>query len=360
MEKFDTEIAIKILTGNASSEEERLLNKWLGQSEANRAYFSEIEMVFEKSKYSDKYSRLNLEDAWHKIVRTANISENNKGRATRNSISLQSFLKYAAIFIMIFFMGGLTHYFISGEESAVVAETNTNYYSISAPMGSKTKVELPDGTSVWLNSGSELKYPGIFAEGKRDVYLEGEAFFDVKKDEDTPFLVRTKAVGIRVLGTKFNIKSYSEEGTVETTLVEGLINIGKIGASQNFLLKPKQQAVFIKKHGKINNSDSRLDEFVDVSPINRKEQFLIYENVDTDLSVAWKDNLLKFKTESFESLAVKIERWYGVDIEIENEFLKSKVFTGSFKGEGLEQVLDALQLTLNFDYEIEKNKVRIR
>lgn len=358
MEEFNFEIIVKMLFGNASPKEEKIFDLWYNNSEENQAYFSDIKLVFEKSKESSRYSRFDMEKAWGQITKKAAINGKNSKQKLLSKKSVSLLFKYAAFFVLTFVLGGLAHYLFS-KFGNTVEGANKNYYSISAPLGSKTKVELPDSTIVWLNSGSEIKYPGIFAEDEREVFLTGEAYFDVKKKSKIPFFVNTKNINIKVLGTKFNVKAYSEEGTVETVLEEGLINIGRVGDYQNLLLKPNEKAIYIKKYGKINDSDPRLDQIRLLKPKDRVEQFIVFENVDTKLNTSWKENELRFKSESFENLAFKLERWYNVKFHIENESIKTQQFTGSFTNQSIEQVMKALQITVKFSYKIDKNNVWI-
>lgn len=354
MKQIDFDIIIKVLSGNANSAELDLFNEWINSSEENQSYYEQIRLILDQSKEAKKYSRIDMQKAWEKIGRKAGlpiINENHK-RSLLNRNIASKWIKIAAIFIFAFGLGGATFYLMTNNKK--IQAEGKQYYSTSAPLGSKSQIKLPDGSIVWLNSGSTIKCADTFEENEREVQLDGEAYFDVVKNADAPFYVVTNAVKIKVLGTRFNVKSYPEEGIIETTLEEGSVNLGKIGSPKTILLKPRQKAVFIKKEGKINDSDLRI------STGYHKEQFIILEDVDTDLITSWKDNKLRFRSETFENLTVKLERWFNVKIHIENEKLKSKIFSGSFGEENIEQVMKALQVTLSFDFTIDKNNVWIK
>ena len=334
----------------------RARKKYLGRGLTHRMSIGRIK----RSGEAEKYSRLNMHKAWAKIAQKAALpleDQNDKRKFLKPGIT-RILIRAAAIFILAYGLGGMTFYFLTGNKQTPREEAK--YYSISAPLGSKSKIVLPDSSTVWLNSGSELKYPGAFENDRREVFLSGEAYFDVSKNQEAPFYVNANEIKVKVLGTRFNIKSYPDEGTIETTLEEGLVHIGKAGSSQIILLKPRQRAVFVRTGGEINDPDPRFSELRKAGSVDHIEQFFIFEEADTDLYTSWKDNRLKFRSKSFENMAVELERWFGVKIHIENEGIKSKVFTGSFDKENIEQVIKALKVTIRFDYEIDKNNVWIK
>ena len=190
------------------------------------------------------------------------------------------------------------------------------------------------------------------------------------KDKNRPFLVNTDIARIKVLGTTFNVKSYPEDLIAETTLETGLVDIERINTKNNtpgkITLKPNQKLVIYKDKRKedlvISNHTSNpsaektvYDKKVD----NKLQKMLIYKEIDTKLYTSWKDNKLVFVNEPLEDLALKLERWYNVNIEITDTSLTSKTYTGLFENETVEQVLEALSLTSNVKYSIDKNYIRI-
>ena len=176
------------------------------------------------------------------------------------------------------------------------------------PHGSSSKVVLSDNTVVWLNAGSSLIYPSVFANKTRDVVLFGEAFFDVAKDTEKPFVVQTSVLEIRVLGTKFNVSSYSEDNIIQTVLKEGSVMIRRIGAAKfedELLLKPNQLASFDKRT-KLTN----------------------VTNVDTDFYTLWTEGLLRFENQDMNRVIKKIERFYNIRIRFEDPLLGSVKISG--------------------------------
>jgi ferric-dicitrate binding protein FerR (iron transport regulator) len=248
--------------------------------------------------------------------------------------------RYAAVVAIMLVAGGagafLVEYF-TGRNTLPTAE---KLISIKAPMGSRTEVALPDGTTVWLNSGSRLDYRVDFHD-YRYVVLSGEAFFEVARMEKIPFLVKTNIFNITVLGTSFNVRAYPGERSSQVFLTEGSIRLQseKYGLSDT-MLSPMEKAVF----GGAANPDG----------------FEILHNVNPRESLGWRDGRLIFNGERLRDLADKMERWYNVDIEIPNEKLAEERITGEFAGESIEQALGALQRSLSFTYTKRDNLIYIQ
>jgi transmembrane sensor len=225
--------------------------------------------------------------------------------------------------------------------------------------GSKTNVVLPDGTQVWLNAGSKITYDKQYAIAAREVNLTGEAFFDVVKNKDKPFIIHTGKIDIRVLGTAFNVKSYPGEKTIETSLIRGSIEVTfKDRPAEKVILKPNEKLVvvnedipeaFIKK----SSVKPLNDPIVAISHLN-------YAKIDsTVIETAWIQNKLFFQDELFKDLARQMERWYGVAIKFDDSKKDTLRFTGSFLNETVQQALDALKVSASFNYIIEGNKITI-
>ena len=265
--------------------------------------------------------------------------------------TIYNLMKYAAVIVITFGMTWFAKDYTSSSVSTPTLLTSNETLhanEVSVLYGSKSKVTLPDGSVVNLNSGSILSYPARFDTKSRNVNIQGEAYFNVKKDAMHPFYVKTNGITIRVLGTKFNVKSYPDEKTVETTLVTGKIELYannlKINDKNRLLvLSPHQQAIFeVNKGAKDSIISMVYNQNVDVNPIT-----------------SWKDNRLMFRNEKFIDLAKKLKRWYNVDIEINDRTLQATAFSGVFVKETVEQSLNALKLASPFRYKMEKNKIII-
>lgn len=240
---------------------------------------------------------------------------------------------------------------------------------VVARPGARTKLVLPDGTQVWLNSGSKLNYQTDFNDKLREVELEGEAFFDVvpsyssKTKEKIPFVVHAASINIRVLGTAFAVKSYPQDQTVEATLLRGMIEVTRKDnpSAPKVILKPNEKLIFNKQlpgqsglSGKIPAA-SQLSVTPDISITPVPKAIPDSEKVET----SWVYNRLVFNGDSFRELAEKMERWYNVKISLRDEELFRYRFKGAFTNETVKEALDALQLTANFNYQIKDNEINI-
>lgn len=255
-------------------------------------------------------------------------------------------------------------YYLSGTEgNNKDAETAHSKNQISTKNGSKTSLVLPDGTKVWLNSGSQLVYDKNYGNKLREVSLIGEAYFDVIKNPERPFLIHTSKMDVKVLGTAFNVKCYPGEKTTETSLVRGSLEISLKDRQEKIMLKPNEKLV-------INNEDfSKLKtgEAAAVNiPVRKNEKPIISLSHltllpadNTVIETAWVQNRLIFNSESFEEVALKMERWYNVKIDFDDESLKDEKLTGNFERETVVEALNALRLVASFTYTIKNEKITI-
>jgi ferric-dicitrate binding protein FerR (iron transport regulator) len=239
---------------------------------------------------------------------------------------------------------------------------NVSYSVITTPLGQRSVVQLSDGSKVWLNAGSKLKYPDQFNGKLREVFLEGEAFFNVAKNAQVPFIVHTSDINIRVLGTEFNVKSYPDEGIIETTLVSGAVNIEAPGKNETlFKLKPNQKAVYRKKNPVSEEpvTERTSDSFTEIPKVTPlKTDFKIHD-VNVEAETAWTDGVLVIRRETFETLAVKLERKYDLDFVFIDSTLKDFRISGTIKDVSIEQVLDGLKLTAPITYKLKDKTVMI-
>jgi len=213
------------------------------------------------------------------------------------------------------------------------------YFTSIAPKGSVSQMVLPDNSIVYLNAGSQLKYTVEGLKRKREVFLDGEAWFDVTRNEEKPFVVHTPFYDVHVLGTQFNVKAYKTDTEIVTTLEEGSV---QIASSENFkmaenkTLRPGEQLVY-----------SLLKKAIEV------------KKVETRMFTAWKDNKLIFINMNLKELFVLLERKYGVDIEVTNDLILNYHYDGTIKDETILEVLDLLKETLPIKYKIEGQTILI-
>ncbi|WP_461532181.1 FecR family protein [Sinomicrobium sp.] len=221
-------------------------------------------------------------------------------------------------------------------------EANTESYSeIDVPYGETAVLVLSDSTRITLNSGTWLKFPHNVTSGStREVYLKGEAFFEVSRDTSRPFVVRTDEVGVRVLGTSFNVSNYPSDSVVSTVLVEGKVALYKAAETYD-----EEKALLIKP--------GTLAEF------DNQGEYLRTKTVDTERYTAWKDGAMIFEGADFASIIHSLERKFDVRIENHNKQLEKEIFTAKFYGEPLPKVLQSFQRSYPFEYTIEGNTVII-
>lgn len=239
-------------------------------------------------------------------------------------------LKIAAILILGLVLGLMINNFKKPE---------TVYYTSIAPNGSVSEMMLPDSTIVFLNSGSELKYTINNSLAKREVFLEGEAWFQVAKDEKKQFVVHTPYYDINVVGTEFNVKAYRTDEEIVTTLEKGSIQITtseKISMENNTVLKPGEQLVY-----------------------NQIKNTLEIRNVNPRYFTSWKDNKLIFINMGLKELITLMERKFGVDINVSDNAILDYHYDGTIKNETLFEMLDLLRETLPIKYKIDGQTILI-
>lgn len=227
---------------------------------------------------------------------------------------------------------------------------------------SKSKVQLPDGSTVMLNRQSRLAYNKDFGVGSREISLSGEAYFDITRSESVPLVVTAGPVKIRVLGTAFNVRAYSADSAIETALIRGSIEVSSDDDPERTIrMRPNEKIVFSKgalppssSADAINAEDHRLKQsFVQMNRIQPNP-------TDSTINeIIWLQDKLVFKKEPFYSLAQKMERWYQVKIKFKDRICEQLTLTGSLEKENLTEALDALQKISPFNYKIDSGFVTI-
>lgn len=207
------------------------------------------------------------------------------------------------------------------------------------PAGKKSFLILPDGSKVWLNADSKLKYPVAFSGKIREVFLDGEAFFDVVKNPAQPFVIQTSQARIQVLGTSFDVKAYPDSKTVETMVVSGKVKISERANLENFVfLRPDEKGVYTAANRKISKS-----------AVVRPEEKLEY--------VDWKKGTLALYDESMAEVATKLERWYGVTVEMDADKLQNCRVTAHFENQPIEKVLEYIKMVTPLEYAYQGNTI---
>ena len=252
---------------------------------------------------------------------------------------------------------------IQGDE--VASQIN----EISTRPGSKSKVQLPDGSVVWLNAGSKLTYDKNFGIETREVTLTGEGFFDVTKNKEKPFIISTNSIRIKVLGTAFNVKAYPEDKQCETSLIRGSIEVTiRNRPNDKIILSPSEKLVVenniarVEKDYRMKDKETGNIVRTEVPAINTLMSInkLKYNPVDSTVAeIQWVNNKLMFRDEAFSELAVRMERWYDVQIDITDGKIAEERLNGIFESETIIQALEALKEFIPFQYEKNGSKIII-
>ena len=220
-------------------------------------------------------------------------------------------------------------------------QSGGQYTETIAPRGQKSQIVLPDGTKIWLNSDTKIKYPGNFSKNQRDVYLVGEAFFEVTKNAHQPFIVHTSGVNVKVLGTKFNVKAYPDEDKVETSLFEGKINL-----------------MFDCSNGQ-NQIQKEILPGESFS-YSKADRHLVSNSFPQEEINGWKKNQLIFKDDTFSNLVRKVERWYDVKVVYDEKLFDDRRLTVElYEGERIERLLEIISRALSVNYKYEKGEIKL-
>jgi ferric-dicitrate binding protein FerR (iron transport regulator) len=326
-----------------------LINKSAG-SEA--AYMRHIMKHKDEFFVEENPIEINTDDA---------VSETNPG-FFRTLFSKKRLTVFSFLAFVILATGAI--YLLQKRDTKLPAEQAIS--SVVTKNGNRTKIVLPDGTQVWLNAGSNLDYNNsVFNKDLREVTLNGEAYFDVTKNADKPFIIHTKKMDVKVVGTAFNVRSYDDEKTAEASLIKGSIEVTiKDRKNQKIILKPNEKIsianeepaeILLKSGEKIAIKDQNSNlipqivvKELEANPVNN----IIPE-------IAWTQNKLYFEDESLEDIGPMIERWFGKNVIIQNESLKKVRYTGNFENETIEEVLSYLKLSRTFNFKIDNDNVVI-
>ncbi len=322
--KSNTELLTRFIHRETTPDEDQEVLRWILESDENRRTLDELIQARNLAEIPKLDREMNVEQEWEKF-KHIQIDSADKSR----TLPISNWMKVAAS-ILILIAVGLGSIFVNDRISSTELADSAVYFE--SPSGEKSKVVLADQTVVWLNSSSKLMYN---AREPRNVQLEGEAYFEVTKDPKHPFVVKlNNGANIRVLGTKFNVRNYPDDQFVETTLEEGKVELFGEKIPEPIQMTPGQQVLM-------------------------KDSTYEIKDVDSELYSLWHKNELKFRDASFAELVPRIERWYGVQINIDPELQTRDYFTMTVKTESIRELFQMMQLTSNFNYEINGSQIQI-
>ncbi len=376
------DLIVKRLEGKLNAKEKQFLNEWKYEKEENLVLFHKLSQNPEKLyfKRESKLENANKIEVWQRIQ--AKVKKDKRTRLKQNII------KIAAVIVVIVSVGGILTsikkdvvpseplVIMPGTNQALlvlsdgekyqlnekvdleekgmnisnsteelvykksVKELRSNkliYNTIIIPKGGEYKLTLSDGTKIWMNSNSKLRYPSEFGNGIRKVYLEGEAYFEVARDEKHPFVVDVTRAEVKVLGTSFNVNAYKDQEEIVTTLVEGKVLVNDDLRGMNQELLPNDQLCFNKLSGK---TSKRV--------------------VDPHLFTAWKDGRFVFENRCLEDIMTRLSRWYDVDVFFLSNSIKQLNYTGDVaRYDDINTILDMIEVTKKVKFTIKDRSVMI-
>ncbi len=345
------------LSGEATLEELAALDEWIKQHPEDQ-FFIEMVQAYWSGPLSSPFNEKISDQQFQSVLEKSAIEKKSVTQTkTRMPILKFFFSKQAAVAAFLgFLFFGLWWVWQKQRVQGKQAELQ----EVFAARGTKSHLVLPDGSEVWLNSDSHIFYDKQFKSTIREVSLNGEAFFKVKKDATRPFVVHTSAIDVKVLGTSFNVKAYENDKIIETTLINGSVEINEKHAptTTRIVLKPKEKLVFSKsassqKAGSKNPKDELISPVFEVKTLPAG----IADSAVGETS--WVQNRLVFEGDSFEELAIKMERWFDVKMAFKNQKVMQYRLRGAFENETIEQALKGLQLIAPFDYRIQGQQIEI-
>ena len=293
------------LSGKATAEECRELEDWVKQSPANNSYFQEMRNIWQVMNPPFIPSEIDVYAAEKNIM--ANIA------ATRRNITrtlLVYWQRIAAILVIPLLIISAYLYLDKDDDLSGTVE----YQEVKSPHGTFSEVRLPDGTNVWLNGGSSLRYPLTFRKGERNVFLSGEGYFEVHSDKENPFIVKTKQITLRATGTAFNIEAYKTDSITSVTMANGKIDV-TFGSSSPVAMVPGERASF-------NNLTKQC-------AITHTDPYKWY---------AWKDGLMIFRDDPLWYVFKRVGQTFNVDIELKDATLANAPYRATFEYEPLDEI----------------------
>ena len=315
MNKLNEEILAKFLMGECTEDELREVNAWLEESGENARELFRLEEIYHLGRLGDTSNTQDIEKAEKRLFKRLEQEKTKQYKVRR----MVGWIRYAAVFVGFFLLGTFGYLFYQTYSQPETLLAVTTHDKIK-------ELKLPDGTKVWLNKNTTLKYPHEFAGKGRKVYLEGEGYFEVTHQEEAPFTVHTSKYDVKVLGTEFNVKAYKDKEQFETSLLKGSVEVSNANKSQTIRLKPEEQVV----------SDGGQ---------------LVRSTIQDKNYFRWKEGLLCLDDESIGSLIEKLELYYDVNIVVQRPSLMKYHYSGKFRiRDGVEHVLKVLQLKHKFTY----------
>ncbi len=311
--------------------------------------FEQLEKAWQETKTEIRSNAQQEERVFNNISnQTFKASENTISAPKQSTVStyssgIQWYKYYKYVAIVSFFIAAISlfFYFIKSQEVKNTAD-QAGLVLRELPKGQKLRFYLPDGSVVWLNAGSKIKYPSTFGEKTRNVELEGEAFFNVVRDTTRKFIIKTGSIETVVLGTSFNVQALPEYNDIRVAVKSGRVLVENVIQNPNqvsvlkdsVVLQPSQMAIFNKAENKLEMTDCNIDDII-----------------------GWKDGILVFNDADLSNVINDLERWYGVNFVVDSQIKTNHLFTGDFENNSLEYVLQGICYASDLNFKIDGNTV---
>ncbi|ANH79771.1 hypothetical protein A8C56_01200 [Niabella ginsenosidivorans] len=348
-----TELLAKKVSGMLTLPEARELAEYLEKNPDDKELVAlmddflkgslHFDHVYTKQMLDERVTRLN-----QKIFKEKQGQEPLQKKSLLRTITL-----YISVAALLVLLAGTAWYFFYSRKNEASVPKNV----LATKPGSKSTVELPDGTRVLLNADTRLFYDQSFGNNTREVTLEGEAYFDVVKDAAHPFIVHTSLMNIKVLGTVFNVRAYKNEENMQATLLRGSVEVTlkKKGDRKILVLKPNEKVIVRNFNADDTAADKSRNALPDIAIMTIKAM----GSDSTVKETQWTKNRLVFDQSRLEDIIPELERWYGVTIQIKDTSLLNRKISGIYENESLTEVLESFKLVLDFSYKISGNTVTI-
>jgi len=332
-DEYWVNLLIDFLAGKITAEEQTLLFEWVNKSEENKRCYTQLSEIWVSSGMGISNLPFHKERAFAMFKERVDAVMLNK-QLKKKKIA-RRIAGIAAVLIPFVILSYIGYQYVELKSS--LANQQSLFTSIVAPKGAQSQVELPDGTQVWLNAGSSLQYANTFGQDDRNLTLTGEAYFDVATNKILPFIVRSEAIKIQVLGTRFNVKAYEQLDDIKVTLIEGSVSLHHIMEKQTYKLMPMEVARYSKREHKMEIVKDTYSQ-----------------------ATGWTNGAIVFNGESFEEIVFMLEQRFNVTIHIEKESLKKRQFKGDFKkNETIERIFNVMATGGQFSYKISGDRIDI-
>jgi len=343
LKNLDLQILARYLADTCTEEEKEKVQRWVKKDLKNKQLLDEYENIWNKAETTitsdneafdpvENWPQLEAEIVNKKgteLFGTNNYTKN-KGRSIK-----QSLMRVAAIFIAAIFLGYLTYQIT--QKAHPEQKQEPILQEITTQNGQQSRLTLSEGTNILLNAGSKIEFPKFFEEHKREVYLEGQAYFDVAEDPERPFLIHINGTMVQVLGTEFSVRAYPEDKSVQVVVKKGRVSLKTESSAE-----PKSALVTANELAKYDEKNDKL---------------IAHPVKNIDLYLGWINGTLNFKEARMSKVAIELERRFDVDVSFRDQEIKTMKLTAHLKSKRIKNVLDIIAFSLKIKYDLDHNKV---